>query len=443
MSKAILVTGGRVIDPATGRDESADVLVLNGRISAIGSFTEQGVRKDHPKLKELETIDARGLIVAPGLIDLRAHMGEPGHDSEETIAHGAQVAIHGGFTTVACLPDTDPPIDTVAAALFVKRQSEKAGFAEVHPVCALTKNREGRELTEIGQLIEAGAVAFGDEQRVNDEPGGLLRGMRYAAMFDRAVIEYSIDPNLGGGAMNAGYEAMLAGLPGMSSVAEELAVARACMFAREAGCHFHAAKLTTRNAVRAVKRAQKLKVRVTAEVCAHHLAFTDEVVRRQYDTNFKVFPPFRTADDVAWLKRGLTEGVIDCISSGHRPVPPQEKELEFGRAPFGAVGLETTLGVVLTRLVATGDLPLMDALAKLTVNPARVLRLDHRKGSIAPGLDGDLCLFDPKLEWEVTPDALTSHTKNSPFLGSKLTGRARFVVTRGRVFELSGSSARR
>jgi dihydroorotase len=209
------------------------------------------------------------------------------------------------------------------------------------------------------------------------------------------------------------------------------------MFAREAGCHYHAAKLTTRNAVRAVKRAQKLKVRVTAEVCTHHLALTDEVVRRAYDTNYKVFPPFRTADDVAWLKRGLRDGIITCISSGHRPVPPQDKELEFGRAPFGAVALETTLAVVLTHVVNTGDLPLIDALAKLTINPATIMRLNHKKGAIKPGNDGDLCLFDPKATWEVTPSSLTSHTKNSPFLGTKLTGKPRFTITRGRVFELA------
>ena len=436
MSKAILIKGGRVVDPASGHDKVADVLVVAGKFAGIGKFIEREVHKLHAHVTEVETLDAKGLVVAPGLIDLRAHMGEPGHDSEETIAHGAEVAIHGGFTTVACLPDTDPPLDNVAAALFVKRQSEKAGFAEVHPVCALTKNREGKELTEIGQLIEAGAVAFSDEMRASDEPGGLLRAMRYAAMFDRAVIEYAQDPGLAGGAMNAGYEATLAGLPGISGVAEELAIARACMFAREADCHYHAPKLTTRNSVRAVKRAQKLKVRVTAEVCAHHLAFTDEVVRRAYDTNFKVFPPFRSANDIAWLKRGLKEGVISCIASGHHPVAPQEKELEFGRAPFGAVGLETALAVVITNLVNSGDLSLIDALAKLTVNPAAVLRLNHKKGAISVGLDGDLCLFDPNAEWEVTSQALTSRTKNSPFLGMQLTGKARFVVTRGRVFEL-------
>lgn len=436
MSKAILVKGGRVIDPASGHDAVGDVLVVDGKFAAIGKHTESAIRKKHPQVSEVLTVEAKGLVVAPGLIDLRVHMGEPGHDSEETIAHGAEVAVFGGFTTVACLPDTDPPLDNVAAALYVKRQSEKAGFAEVHPVCALTKNREGKELAEIGQLIEAGAVAFSDEQRATDEPGGVLRGMRYAAMFDRAVIEYAQDPGLATGAMNAGFEATLAGLPGMPAVAEELAIAQACMFAREAGCHYHAAKLTTRNAVRAVKRARKLKVKVTAEVCAHHLAFTDEVVRRAYDTNFKVFPPFRTAGDIAWLKRGLIEGVIDCISSGHRPVPPQEKELEFGRAPFGVVGLETTLAAVITHLVETGDLTLPEALAKLTINPARVMRLHHRKGAITEGFDGDLCVFDAKAQWEVTPETLTSARKNSPFIGQTLMGKAKFTITRGKVFAL-------
>lgn len=436
MSKAILVKGGRVIDPASGHDAVGDVLVVDGKFAAIGKHTESAIRKKHPQVSEVTTVEAKGLVVTPGLIDLRVHMGEPGHDSEETIAHGAEVAVFGGFTTVACLPDTDPPLDNVAAALYVKRQSEKAGFAEVHPVCALTKNREGKELAEIGQLIEAGAVAFSDEQRATDEPGGVLRGMRYAAMFDRAVIEYAQDPGLATGAMNAGFEATLAGLPGMPAVAEELAIAQACMFAREAGCHYHAAKLTTRNAVRAVKRARKLKVKVTAEVCAHHLAFTDEVVRRAYDTNFKVFPPFRTAGDIAWLKRGLIEGVIDCIASGHRPVPPQEKELEFGRAPFGVVGLETTLAAVITHLVETGDLTLPEALAKLTINPARVMRLHHRKGAITEGFDGDLCVFDPKAQWEVTPETLTSARKNSPFIGQTLMGKAKFTITRGKVFAL-------
>ncbi|MCC6463858.1 MAG: dihydroorotase [Planctomycetes bacterium] len=438
---AILVKGGRVIDPASGFDGEADVVVLGGRIAAVGKFGEQDVRGQYRSLDHLQIVDARHLVVCPGLVDLRCHVGEPGKDSEETVAHAAEVAIHGGFTTVAAMPDTDPALDTVASALLVRRQSEQAGFADVHPVCALTRNRAGEELAEVGQLVEAGAVAFSDEQRAVDAPATLLRAMAYVSMFDRAVIEFSQDPALSGGAMNAGYEAMLAGLPGIPSVAEELAVARACMFARETGCHYHAALLTTRNGVRAVKRAQRLGVRVTAEAGALHLAFTDAEVRKAYDTNFKLFPPLRTRDDVEWLKRGLREGVITCISSSHRGVAPQDKELEFGTAPFGAVSLETTLGVVLTHLVRTGDLSLVDAIGRLTIHPARVLRLDSRKGAIQPGHDGDLCLFDPLDEWEVTPAALTSFKKNTPLLGQRLKGRARQVVTRGRVFDLRALAA--
>lgn len=434
MSKAILVSGGHVIDPANGRDEKASVLIIGGKIAAVGHVTEADAR-NHGAKGKVHKLDARGLLVLPGLVDLRAHMGEPGRDSEETIAHGAEVAVHGGFTTVACMPDTEPAIDNVAAALFVRRQSEQAGYAEVVPVCALTKGREGKELAEIGQLVEAGAVAFSDEQRAENAPAAILRGMHYSAMFDRAVIEFAQDPELAGGAMNAGYECTLAGLPGIPAVAEELAVSRACMFARETGCHYHAAKVSTKNAVRALKRAKKLKVRVTAEVAVHNLVFTDEVVRARYDTNFKVFPPFRTPDDVKWLKRGLQEGVIDCLVSAHRPVPPHEKEWEFGRAPFGAVGLETALAAAWMILVGGDVLSRSDVVAKLTVNPARVLRLDSRKGSLTPGHDADVCLFDPGAKWTVTPEALFSHAKNSPFLGTELQGRVKATIARGRLFE--------
>ncbi|MCL4731338.1 MAG: dihydroorotase, partial [Planctomycetes bacterium] len=408
-------------------------LLLDDKVAAVARMTEADVRNNHRGLERLQILNARGLVVAPGLIDLRVHVGEPGRDAEETIASAAQTALHGGFTTIAVMPDTDPPLDNVAGALFVQRQGERAGFAQVLPVCALTRSRAGEELCEIGQLVEAGAVAFSDEQRPADAPGAILRGMSYVSMFDKPVIEVAQDPGLAGGAMNAGYEAALAGVPGIASVAEELMVARACMFARETGCHYHAALLTTRNAVRAVKRARKLGVRVTGETCAHYLALTDAEVRKAYDTNLKVFPPLRTADDIAWLKRGLAEGVIDCISSGHRGVAPQDKELEFGAAPFGAVGLETTLGVALTHLVGTGTLSLSQALAKLTINPARVLRLHTRKGSLTPGSDADVALIDPGHTWTVAPDSLFSLRKNSPLLGARLTGRARAVIARGRL----------
>jgi len=412
------------------------VLLLGDKVAAVARMSEADVRNNHRGLERLQIINARGLIVAPGLIDLRVHVGEPGRDAEETVASAAETALHGGFTTIAAMPDTDPPLDNVASALFVQRQGERAGFAQVLPVCALTRNRAGEELAEIGQLVEAGAVAFGDEQRPADTPGAILRGMSYVSMFDRPVIEVSQDPNLAGGAMNAGYEAALAGVPGIASVAEELMVARACMFARETGCHYHAALLSTRNAVRAVKRARKLGVRVTGEICAHQLTLTDAEVRKAYDTNLKVFPPLRTADDIAWLKRGLAEGVIDCISSGHRGVAPQDKELEFGAAPFGAVGLETTLALVLTHLVGGGTLSLSSALAKLTINPARVLRLHTRKGSLTPGCDADVVLIDAKETWTVEAESLFSLRKNSPLIGAELTGRARTVIARGRVHEL-------
>ncbi len=433
----ILIRHGRVIDPANNLDAVADVLLVGGKVAAVGKVGEADLKGHREGLSGLEMFNARGLWVLPGLVDLRAHFGEPGNEGAETISGGALSAIHGGFTTVACMPDTEPALDTEAAALYVRRQSEQAGFADVYPVCALTKKREGRELAELAQLTQAGAVAFSDEQRQADTPATILRGMTYAAMFDRAVIEYSQDPTLAGGAMNAGYEATLAGLPGIAPVAEELAVARACMFAREAGAHYHAALLTTRNAVRAVKRARKMGVRVTAETCPHYLCLTDAEVRKQYDTRFKMFPPLRTPADIGWLIRGLREGVIDCIASDHRPVSPEQKELEFGRAPFGVVGLETAFSLAMRALVDSGEMQPAAVIAAMTINPARVLRLQGRKGSLTVGHDADLCLYDPKFQWTVDDSSLASRCKNTPVPGMALTGRPRYTIARGRMFDLS------
>ncbi len=433
---AILIRGGRVIDPANGLDAIADVLVAEGKIKVVGQVRDSDLKPFKSIAAGLETFNAKGLWVIPGLVDLRAHLGEPGNESSETIAGGAQAAVMGGVTTVACMPDTDPPIDSEAGVLYVLRQSERAGFAEVLPVAALTKRREGKELAELGQLAAAGAVAFSDEMRAIESPSTLLKGMAYASMFDRAVIEFSQDPGLASGSMNAGYEATLAGLSGIPALAEELAVARACMFARETGCRYHAAKLTTKNAIRAVKRAKKLRVRVSAATCPHYLALTDAAVRREYDTAFKVFPPLRTKDDVLWLKRGLREGVIDCISSDHTPVPPELKELEFGRAPFGVVGLETLLPVSLTMLFHSGDMPVSQLIAALTTNPARVLRLEGRKGALTPGHDADLALIDPNLEWTLDPSKLFSRCKNTCFAGMKLKGRVKFTIVRGRMLDV-------
>jgi len=255
-------------------------------------------------------------------------------------------------------------------------------------------------------------------------------------MFGRAVIEFAQDPAMSSGAMNSGYEATLAGLPGIPSVAEELAVARACMFAREAGCHYHAAKISTKNAVRAIKRARKLRVQVTAATCPHYFALTDALVRKHYDTAYKVFPPLRGAEDAAWLKRGLREGIIECISSDHTAVPPELKELEFGRAPFGVVGLETLLPVTLTSLLQDGEMTPAKVVAALTCNPAKVLGVHKRKGALTPGYDADVCMVDPAEEWSLDPSRLASRCKNTPFAGMKLKGRVKFTVARGRLFDV-------
>lgn len=434
--QAILIRGGRVIDPANNFDAVADVLIADGKIKLVGSAREGDYKSFKTADSGMEVFNAKGLWVLPGLIDLRAHLGEPGNENAETIAGGALAAIHGGVTTVACMPDTDPPIDTEAGVQYVLGQGKQADLAEILPVAALTKKREGKELAELGQLARAGAVAFSDEMRAIDSPSTLLKGMTYASMFGRAVIEFAQDPAMSSGAMNSGYEATLAGLPGIPSVAEELAVARACMFAREAGCHYHAAKISTKNAVRAIKRARKLRVQVTAATCPHYFALTDALVRKHYDTAYKVFPPLRGAEDAAWLKRGLREGIIECISSDHTAVPPELKELEFGRAPFGVVGLETLLPVTLTSLLQDGEMTPAKVVAALTCNPAKVLGVHKRKGALTPGYDADVCMVDPAEEWSLDPSRLASRCKNTPFAGMKLKGRVKFTVARGRLFDV-------
>lgn len=420
----VLLQGGRVLDPATGRDEVADVSVRDGKIvDAVGSAAT--------------VINCDGMLVAPGLIDMRAHCEGPGAE-DASVKDLAQLAVHGGFTTVLCMPDTDPCIDTPAQVEFVRRESEIAEAADVYPACALTKNRDGEQLTELGKLVAEGALAFCDEQRTTDSSAMLFRAMRYASMFDRPVIEYSQDPELSSGAMNAGGESTLAGLPSIPSVAEEMALARACMLARDTGCRYHAPLLTARNSVRAIKRAKKLGVNVTSETCVHYLVFNDANVRREYDSRFKFFPPLRTDEDIAWLKRGLRAGIIDCISSGHQPVAPQDEQVEFGRAKFGAVGLETTFAAVWTHLVATEELSALAALATMTSNPAKILGLSDRKGSLTIGHDADVVVFDPNADWTVDDTTLVGAFKNTPFFGQTLRGRVRHTLARGRVFSFTG-----
>jgi dihydroorotase len=410
-----------VIDPASGRDETADVLLENGRVKAVGKVSA----------KADEVIDAAGKIVCPGLIDIHTHLREPGNEAEETIASGSAAAVAGGFTSIACMPNTEPPVDNEAAVEYVARQAARAGLCNVYPIGCVTKAGKGAELAEMGSMVRGGAVAFSDDMRCVPSAGVMRTALLYAKMFDRPIIAHCEDASLSeGGAMNAGTVSALVGLPGMPALAEELIVYRDIALCKAVGGRLHIGHVSTAGAVEIIRRAKAEGVNVTAECCPHHLALTDECCR-EYDTNFKMNPPLRTAADMAALKRGLADGAVDCLVSDHAPHGIEEKELEFPRAPFGVIGLETSLAVLIQTLIDGKVMDWPQLIGAMTVKPAGVLSLP--KGTLAVGADADVTVIDPAREWTVEPDKFRSKSRNTPFAGWKLRGRATTTIVGGVV----------
>ncbi|MBI4574991.1 MAG: dihydroorotase [Planctomycetes bacterium] len=417
----LVVRGGRVIDPAEGLDRVADVLIEDGRVRGVGPA---GTPAD-------QVIDARGRWVVPGLIDMHVHLREPGQEEVETIASGCEAAVRGGFTTVVAMPNTDPAVDSEASAEFVILQAARAARARVLPVGAITKGRRGEELSEMAGLVRGGAVAFSDDGSTVRSAEVMRQGLLYARMLGRPVIAHQEDADLnGGGVMHAGRVSVVLGLPGKSSASEEITVARDIKLAEVTGAHLHCAHVSTAGTVDLVRRAKARGLRVTAEVTPHHLSLTDECVRG-FDSVYKMCPPLRTAEDVEALREGLRDGTIDAIASDHAPHSPEEKEVEFSLAPDGVIGLETTLGVVLTDLVHEGRLGPARAIEAMTAAPARILGI--QRGTLRPGCDADLTVIDPELRWEVDPSRFASKSRNCPFAGRTLTGRAVSTVVGGRV----------
>jgi len=417
----ILIRGGRVIDPANGVDAVAHVFIRDGKIVSVGA----------KEAKAKETIEAKGLVVCPGLIDMHVHLREPGKEEEETIASGSAAAIAGGFTSVAAMPNTEPACDTEAQVEFTVLRARRAGLANVFPIGAVSKGRRGAELAELGQMVRGGAVAFSDDGAPVHNAALMRLALEYAAMFDRCVIQHSEDPNLFGcGCMHEGRVSMELGLEGIPGAAEESMIARDVLLAKLTGGHLHVAHISTRGSAEQIRRGKAEGVRVTAEVTPHHFTLTDERVRT-FDPVFKMNPPLREGPDVAAMIRGLQDGTIEVIASDHAPHATEEKELEFPEAPFGVIGLETQLGLVMTYLVEPGHLPLPKAIATMTVNPARILRIP--KGTLSPGADADVTLFDPKKKWTVDATKFRSRSRNCPFHGWPLRGRPEMVLVGGRV----------
>ncbi|MBX7074662.1 MAG: dihydroorotase [Pirellulales bacterium] len=420
MSK-ILITGGRVIDPSQQIDRITNLLIEDGRIAGL----------DAAPAGDEQVIDASGLIVAPGLIDMHVHLREPGREEDETIRTGATAAVAGGFTSIVCMPNTEPPIDTQAQVEFVQHQAARADKANVYVAACVSKNREGKELAEIGQLINAGAVAFTDDGAPVYNSELLRRAYEYCLMFDKPILNHcEVTELTHGGVMHEGRVAMVLVLAGMPGAAEDVMVSRDITLAASTGGRLHVMHISTSGSVDLVRRAKGRGVRVTTEVCPHHFTLTDECLR-SFDSNYKMSPPLRAQEDVEACIRGLADGTIDVICTDHAPHAPEKKMQELDRAPFGIVGLETALGLVGRCLVEAGHLDWPAAIEKLTINPARILGID--KGTLRVGADADVTIFDPHARWTVDPDKFQTKSRNTPFGGWELVGRAETVIVGGNI----------
>jgi dihydroorotase len=433
----MLIRGARVIDPVNGLDGVMDVLIEEGVIRRVGPPADAGkTRGGNPGGKAPEgadrVVEAKGLVVCPGLIDMHVHLREPGREDEETIASGTAAAARGGFTGIACMPNTEPPNDSASVTEFILEQAAKHGLVRVHPIGAISKGRKGEELAEIGELVAAGCAGISDDGSPVASAGLMRRAMEYATMFDIPVIPHCEELTLSqGGVMHEGVVSTQLGLKGIPGVAEAVEVARDILLAEFTGARLHLCHVSAAESVRALRGAKARGLKVTAEVTPHHLALTDQAVWG-FSTNTKMNPPLRGAEDQAALREAVADGTIDCIATDHAPHALAEKEQEFDAAPFGVTGLETALGVLLTELYHGKVLTLPQIVERMSVAPARILGLKG-KGSLAPGSEADVTLFDPEREWVVEAKQMTSKSKNSAFLGWKLKGAPVMTIVGGKV----------
>ena len=419
----LLIRGGRVIDPSRGTDGVADLYLKDGKIEAVG--------RNIPSQPGAEVLDATGRVVAPGLIDLHVHLREPGFEHAETIATGALSAVAGGFTAVCAMPNTDPVTDSQATVGFVVRQSIRAGKARVYPIGAVSMGQRGEQLTEFGEMVQAGAVAVSDDGKPVKSSHLMRTALEYAKTFGIPVADHCEDMSLAeGGAMHEGLVSARLGLKGIPSAAEEIMVARDIILAELTGGHVHLCHMSTRGSVELIRWAKAKGLRVTAEATPHHFTLTHERCEG-YDTNAKMNPPLREAADRDAIRQALKDGTIDCIASDHAPHHYDTKEREFDDAPNGIVGLETALGLAIRELVEPGILSLPELLARMSTVPARIFGLAG--GTLAVGAPADVVVFDPARRWVVRREELHSRSANTPFLNETLVGQADLTLVGGRV----------
>jgi len=449
---SLLLTGGRVLDPALHLDSVTDVLIIGGKIAAVGA---EAVAQAPTSAQRF---DAKGLVVAPGLIDAHVHLREPGQSGKETIATGTAAAARGGFTSVVCMPNTAPPVDNASAVALIREKAHREGKVNVFVSGAISRNLAGEELAPIGSLKQAGVVAITDDGHCVQNNELMRRALEYARMFDLPILDHCQDYSLvTDGVMHEGYWSTMLGLRGWPAAGEEMIVSRDLRLAELTGARVHCQHLSSAGSVRLIREAKQRGLPVTAEACPHHFLLTDAAVAGSekfwaqdgkavfvcgsgtakppgwpsYDTNVKTNPPLRSAEDREALLEGLTDGTIDLLASDHAPHCDFEKEVEFDYAPFGITGLETELALSLMQLYHTRRLNLLDLIAKFTVAPARLLKLD--KGTLRAGADGDVTVFDPDREWVFDRAQSASKAFNSPFYGWRLKGQVVATVVAGRL----------
>jgi dihydroorotase len=428
--KATIIRNGRIIDPANNRDEVGDLVIVDGRIadpSAIGSYRPSGSDPSG-----IEEIDARDLVVAPGLIDIHVHLREPGFGHKETIASGAQAAAAGGFATVVCMPNTSPAADNPSTIAWIKDRAADLASVNVLPTGAISKGLAGEELAPLGSLAQAGVVAVTDDGHCIQNHELMRRAVEYARMLGLPVLDHCQDYSLvGNGLVHEGYWSTLLGLPGWPAAGEEVMVMRNILLAELCDHPIHCQHVSSARSVRLIREARSRGLKISGEVCPHHIALTDEAIQN-FDTNYKMNPPLRSQADVDTILEGIADGTLSILCSDHAPHAGFEKEVEFDAAPFGVIGLETELGLFIDLLVHKHKVVHMPRLiAMYTVEPARLLKLDA--GTLSPGAAADVTLIDPRLEWTVKTEDFQSASRNSPFNGWKLKGRAVRTIVGGKT----------
>jgi len=428
MDAELLIKNGRVIDPANGIDKKCDVLVAQGKIAEVGKvegFAAESIQ---------HVIDAHGKLVVPGLIDIHVHFREPGDEEEETIASGSTAAVAAGFTSVVCMPNTNPVIENETDVEYIHRKARQTRKTHVYTMGAITKGLAGVELAEMGFMAEAGAVGFTDDGNGVQDPAVMLRAMKYAGMFNIVIAQHCQDDRIGGkGVMNSGYYSTILGLPGIDPLAEEAMLWRDIQLIKKVPSgriRYHAQHLSTAGSVELIRAAKKESLPITCEVTPHHLLLTEESCA-DYDTNYKVNPPLRSSKDVDALKQAISEGLIDALATDHAPHLQSEKELEFLTAPFGIASLECALGLYVKALIEPGILDWPDLIKLMTEKPAGIIGID--KGTLGKGKQADITIIDPDKEYTIDTNTFRSKSRNCPYHGWKVRGKVEKTIVGGEI----------